>query len=394
VSQSSNQTSDRPSKQLLIGSIEPYSGKSATVLGLAMQLRSQNFDVAYAKPIGTCPSESSGAPPSESPNGSPNGSTSEGNGNSASGPLDEDVRFIGKTLELSENRIRPTLFSLDNATVLQQLSKEKLIYPAEVEAIVASQGEDILLIEGPGDLEEGSLFGLSLPTLAKMTHASVILVARYRSALVVDKLLAAKQKLGDQLLGVVINDVPTALREDELEPVKLFLERHNIAVFGILPRTAIMRSVSVAALVHHLKADILKSPERIDQIMVEEISIGAMNANSALRYFNQAHNMVVVTGGDRFDIQMAALESSTQCLVLTGRLAPRNDILERAQDLEVPILSVDLDTLTTVEKIEQAFDQVRLHEPIKVQCINYLMQQHFDTTRLIDALGMSPALTV
>jgi uncharacterized protein len=100
-----------------------------------------------------------------------------------------------------------------------------------------------------------------------------------------------------------------------------------------------------------------------------------------------------VTGGDRFDIQMAALESSTQCLVLTGRLAPRADILERAQDLEVPILSVDLDTLTTVEKIEQAFDQVRLHEPIKVQCIDHLMKQHFEITRMMDALGLSPAIT-
>ncbi len=376
MSQPSSQRSDRPSKHLLIGSIEPYSGKSATVLGLAMQLRSQGFDVAYAKPIGTCPSEATSLP-------------AEG----ASCPLDEDVLFIGKTLGLTENRMRPTLFTLDDATILQQLSKQKLIYPSEIEAFVASQGEDILLIEGPGDLEEGGLFGLALPEMAKMSESSVILVARYRSALVVDKLLAAKQKLGDQLLGVVINDVPKAVSEDELGPVKACLERHDIAVFGILPRTAIMRSVSVEALVHHLKADILNSPERIDQIMVEEISIGAMNANSALRYFNQAHNMVVVTGGDRFDIQMAALESSTQCLVLTGRLAPRADILERAQDLEVPILSVDLDTLTTVEKIEQAFDQVRLHEPIKVQCIDYLMKQHFEITRMINALGLSPTIT-
>ena len=361
-----SQPSDRSSKHLLIGSIESYSGKSATVLGLAMQMRSQGLDVAYAKPIGTCPSEDNDA-------------------------VDEDVRFISKTLELKADRVRPTLFSLDEKTITHQLSKEKRIDPPELKAVLESRGEDILLIEGPGDLDEGALFGLSLPDMAKMSGAAVILVARYRSALVVDKLLVAKEKLGDRLLGVVINDVPDDLIKDMLKPVKEYLERHDIAVFGILPRTAIMRSVSVGALVHHLKADILNSPERIDQIMVEEISIGAMNANSALRYFNRAHNMVVVTGGDRFDIQMAALESSTQCLVLTGRLSPRADILERAQDLEVPILSVDLDTLTTVEMIEQAFDQVRLHEPIKVECIDHLMTQHFDIERMMAALGLSPA---
>ncbi|MEM6448834.1 MAG: phosphotransacetylase family protein [Cyanobacteria bacterium P01_D01_bin.105] len=363
MSQASNGVSGRSSR-LLIGSVESYSGKSATVLGLAMQLRSHQLSVAYAKPIGTCPSESDDS-------------------------IDEDVRFISDTLQLSDAQVRPTLFTLDASTIAQQLSQEKHVYQQEIKDALANKGEDILLIEGPGNLEEGGLFGLSLPDMAKISDASVVLVTRYRSALVVDKLLAAKEQLGEQLVGVVMNDVPEALIEEAQTAVKDCLERHNIPVLGVLPRTAIMRSVSVEALVHHLNAELLHRPERIDQIMVEEISIGAMNANSALRYFSKAHNMVVVTGGDRFDIQMAALESSTQCLVLTGRLAPRADILERANDLEVPILSVDLDTLTTVDIIEQAFDQVRLHEPIKVECIGHLMAQHFDTKRLMDVLGLS-----
>lgn len=362
------QSSDQTSKHLLIGSTEPFSGKSATVLGLALQLRSQGIDVAYAKPIGTCLSEGDDT-------------------------LDEDVRFIAQTLELSDNRIRPTLFVLDEDTIQKQLTQEELVYDQDIEKVLASQGEDVLLIEGPGNLEEGTLFGLSLPDMAQMSQASVILVTRYHSALIVDKLLAAKKQLGDRLLGVVINDVPEQLIETAQTTVSECLERHNIQVFGILPRTAIMRSVSVEALVDHLQAETLNLPERIDQMMVEEISIGAMNANSALRYFNRAHNMVVVTGGDRSDIQMAALESSTQCLVLTGRLAPRKEILDRAHDLEVPILSVDLDTLTTVEIIEKAFDQVRLHEPIKVECIKHLMAQHFDTSRVVEALGLAPAVT-
>ncbi|EDX86146.1 DRTGG domain protein [Synechococcus sp. PCC 7335] len=360
----------RTSKQLLIGSVEAYSGKSATVLGLAVQLRSQGLDVAYAKPIGTCPSEDN----------------SDSN-------LDEDVRFISQTLELGADRIRPTLFVLDEPTIQQQLSQEQRLNGPEVTTALAPQGEDILLMEGPGNLEEGSLFGLSLPDIAETTQAAVMLVARYHSTLVVDKLLAAKKKLGDKLIGVVINDVPKDLMKVANTSVRAYLERHDIKVFGILPRTAIMRSVSVGALVDQLNAEILNKPERIDQMMVEEISIGAMNANSALRYFNQAHNMVVVTGGDRFDIQMAALESSTQCLVLTGRLSPRKDILDRANDVEVPILSVDFDTLTTVDKIEQAFDQVRLHEPIKVACIKHLMEQHFDIERMMNALGLAPAVT-
>lgn len=90
---------------------------------------------------------------------------------------------------------------------------------------------------------------------------------------------------------------------------------------------------------------------------------------------------------------MAALETSTQCLILTGHIPPNSAVLSRAEDLEIPILSVDLDTLTTVEIIDRTFGQVRLHEPIKVQTICQMMEQHFNVDRLLAKLGMEPVVT-
>ena len=85
---------------------------------------------------------------------------------------------------------------------------------------------------------------------------------------------------------------------------------------------------------------------------------------------------------------MAALETSTHCLILTGRIAPQDLILQRAEDLEIPILSVDSDTLTTVEIVDAAFGKVPIHEVIKVRQIQNLMKQHFDIKRLIKYLGL------
>jgi BioD-like phosphotransacetylase family protein len=104
--------------------------------------------------------------------------------------------------------------------------------------------------------------------------------------------------------------------------------------------------------------------------------------------------MAVVTGGDRADIQLAALETSTQCLILTGRIPPSSTILSRAEDLEIPVLSVDLDTLSTVEIIDRAFGQVRLHEPIKVQTINQMMVKHVNVERLLTKLDLVSTATV
>jgi hypothetical protein len=62
--------------------------------------------------------------------------------------------------------------------------------------------------------------------------------------------------------------------------------------------------------------------------------------------------------------------------------------LSKAEELEIPILSVDLDTLSTVEIIDRAFGQVRLHEPIKVATIQQLMATHFDGDRLLSLLDL------
>ena len=78
----------------------------------------------------------------------------------------------------------------------------------------------------------------------------------------------------------------------------------------------------------------------------------------------------------------------------TDPLPPSRFILSKAEELEIPILSVDLDTLTTVEIVNRAFGQVRLHEPIKVECIRQLMTEHFDIDRLLSQLGVRPAVAL
>jgi BioD-like phosphotransacetylase family protein len=126
--------------------------------------------------------------------------------------------------------------------------------------------------------------------------------------------------------------------------------------------------------------------------MVESLTIGAMNVNAALEYFRQRENMAVVTGSDRTELQLAALETSTNCLILTGHAPPQSLIINRAEDLEIPVLSVDLDTLTTVEIIDRAFGKVPIHEIIKVNCVVDLMTKHFDFNRLTNYLDLEPAV--
>jgi uncharacterized protein len=351
-------------KYLVIGSFEAYSGKSAITLGIANQFKQKGFDIAYGKPLG--------------------GGSSQAK---SDGP-DEDVSFIGQTLGLEGDRIQPTVLTLNSSTLERHLRTPDVTpYTSQLQAQKASQAGDLVLLEGAGTIDEGRLFQMSVPQIAEQVDGKILVVARYHSMLLLDHLLTAKQQMGDRFLGVVINDVPQAQFELVNGDLRQFLEDHEIPVFGVLPSSTLLHSVSVEELQKKLQAEVLCRADRLD-LMVESLTIGAMNVNSALKYFRQRHNMAVVTGGDRTDLQLAALETSTQCLILTGHIPPTKAILARAEEMEIPILSVDLDTLTTVEIIDRAFGQVRLHEPIKVACIFELVAEHVDGDRLLAALGM------
>lgn len=350
-------------KYLLIGSTEAYSGKTATVLGLSDQLQQKGLDIAYGKPLGKFLGESQAV------------------------VVEPDVQLVSESLLLPPNRLLPTLLALDEATVQKRLSSEdRTDYQLRTAQYLQIPDEVLVLLEGPATLEEGSLFDLSLLQMAQKVDAAVLLVARYKSVFSVETLLSAKQRLGDRLIGVLLNDIPAEKQEAVDTEMRPFLERQGIPVLGTLPKTDLMRSVSVKELVHQLKAEVLCRSDRLD-LMVERLAIGAMNVNAAMRYFRARRNMAVVTGGDRVEIQLAALESSTHCLILTGQLPPPTFIITKAEELEIPILSVDLDTLTTVEIVDRTFGQVRLQEPIKVECIRQLMAKHFDIDRLLSQLG-------
>jgi BioD-like phosphotransacetylase family protein len=355
---------------LLIGSCEPFSGKSALVLGLARQLSQRGIRLRFGKPLATVldPEPSASL-------------------------LDADVQFIGANLGLAADQLIPSLQVLSADTAETRLLAADLAagpaFAAFQAALAAAPPTDQVLLEAAGSLSEGLLYGLSLPQLARSLGAAVVLVHLWHDSRSVDALLQARELLGDHLAGVVLNAVdPEAVPELEATVVPA-LERLGLTVFGVMPRSPLLRSVTVEELARRLDARVLCCRDRLD-LLVENLSIGAMNVNSAMEFFRRRRNMAVVTGADRTDIQLAALEASTQCLILTGAGEPLPQLLNRAEELEVPLLKVEQDTLTTVEVIEGAFGHVRLHESVKATYAVRLVEEHCCFDRLFSRLGLAP----
>ncbi|KGG16481.1 MULTISPECIES: phosphotransacetylase family protein [unclassified Prochlorococcus] len=352
-------------KTLMIGSCEPFSGKSALTLGIARHLKSCNIPVRFGKPLATSlefDSENNLSPPF----------------------IDDDVRFIGSIIGLSEDNLIPSVDFIAPISAEKRLA-ESCLDPLDGFTLLKNKLNDsfkgLNILEAAGTINEGLLYGLSLAQLAKDFDAKVLLVHLWKDSRSVDSLLAAKKELGETLLGVVLNAVTPDEVKDLEHNVVPALRKLGVDVFGVMPRSPLLRSVTVEELVRRLDARVICCSERLE-LMVETLSIGAMSVNSAMEFFRKRRNMAVVTGADRTDIQLAALEASTQCLILTGAGEPLPQLINRAEELEVPLLKVDTDTLSTVEVIEHAFGHVRLHESVKASYAFRLVDEHCDLERL------------
>ncbi|MEN9214964.1 MAG: phosphotransacetylase family protein [Gloeomargarita sp. DG02_3_bins_56] len=348
------------SRFLLVGSTQAYSGKSTATLGIAQQLQARQFRIGYGKPVGTSRITTDPV------------------------PLDADAHLAAQVLNLPPECLAPTLVFWEDWLKQPDLLPQATPLTGALARYQSLTEPELILLEAPANLHEGHLFGLGLAQIAASLDAGIVLVVRFQSLLLLDELLMAQAHLGERLLGVLLNAVPPDQPVQEI--LVPMLEQRGIPVFGVFPRSRLLRSVRVGELAQHLQARVVCCPERMD-LLVEHLSIGAMSVNAALDYFRQGVNMVVITGSGRTDIQLAALEASTQCLVLTGPNTPEPMVLHRAEEMEIPILMVEMDTLTAVETIERTFEQVRLQEPVKIQYVQQMMAQYLDMERLLRHWG-------
>jgi len=132
---------------------------------------------------------------------------------------------------------------------------------------------------------------------------------------------------------------------------------------------------------------VLAGEDRTDQL-VETLMVGAMTVEAALARFRRQQNKAVITGGDRTDIQLAALETSTKCLVLTGNFHPNPLIINRAEEAGVPIILVKHDTMATVQLVQDSFRKIHFHHPKRIDRFERIVGERFDFAALYQALGL------
>jgi hypothetical protein len=202
-----------------------------------------------------------------------------------------------------------------------------------------------------------------------------------------DDVLAAKFRLRENMCGVIINRVPMNEMAFISEFARPYIEKQDVSVFGVLPEARRVAALMVDELIDALDPQVLTECST-DDILVENFTVGAMNMDAAISRLRRTKNNAVITGGDRIDIQVAALETKSACLILTGCLEPRLLIVKQANDLGIPILLTDKNTMETVEAVDRVMGRTRMGQTIKLMKFQDLVLNNVNIDRLFECVGV------
>lgn len=351
---------------LYIGSTKGYSGKNLTVMGLGQRLRKDGVKFGYFKPLGRLPIKMDGV------------------------LTDKDAWFIHRVLMLKDpvETLCPVVLTHDlmveSCRGECQGLEERILKAFEV----VSKGKDVVFIGGAGKLESGKSLNISGYELIEKLESKVLLVDHYEREFYLDATLDARDRLGERLLGVIVNRVDAGYVDELHDSIVPFLEGKDLPIFGILPYDTVLGSVMIGDIVEALGGDVLCCHNKLDGL-IEHFLIGGMQVDRALEYIRKARNNAVIVGGDRADIQLAAVEAMTQCLVLTGSLYPNEIVVSRAEVKGIPIVVVRDDTYSVAKKVEELSRKLRLRENEKIYCGIRLVEEKVDFERLYKALGIN-----
>jgi len=156
---------------------------------------------------------------------------------------------------------------------------------------------------------------------------------------------------GGEMLGVVINLVPFHELERMKGVITPIMEERGLEVLGVIPDKREITLPTVREIAEALEAEVLSGQEKMDTL-VDGYLIGAMTPESALSWLRRSVGKSLVTGGDRADLILTALETGVSAIILTGNIYPSVQVLSSAEKKGVPILLVPMDTYIAVTKLD------------------------------------------
>ena len=229
--------------------------------------------------------------------------------------------------------------------------------------------------------------------IIRALNLKTVLVERFSGSRInYDLLLLFKDLLGSSLLGVVLNDIPDDQMRDMQSVFAPWLESQGIPVLGLVGHEPGLASLRIIDLALGLHGRVVTGNANSNK-MVQGFLIGTMQVDNFMMHLRQSPGSAIIVGGDRADLQLAALHAKSPCIILTGNIAPSELIRSRAESMGATLVAVREDTYTVARSMARILRSKKVRELQQIRLGVSLMEKSLNLDRLFEQLvsGVSEA---
>ncbi|MFW9956798.1 MAG: DRTGG domain-containing protein [Candidatus Odinarchaeota archaeon] len=345
---------------------DTVTGKTMVAIALANKLRARGSTVGYFKPSGIKSFAHS---------------THEMD-------VDEDAAVMKEILGMEEqlNCICPIVRHMSSYDELLRISKDELKERIQSCHAHISKNRDYVIIEGEQSPWRLMHVGLSTLDITRELGATVICLVNFPDFSAIDDILLQKElfkNYGTERIGVILNLVPPMLKKVVNESIRPFLEERGIIFCGVLYNNRELFSPTIGDIMRALEGEMVIGSEKLD-LLIDQFIVGSMAPENALKWFRRSKDKAVITSGDRTDICLAALETDTNLIILTGGVGPEIGTLTRARELGVPIMMTALDTYGTSQVVDDLIGTITVDNKEKIAAVERIVGEALQ----LDELGL------
>ncbi len=349
----------------IIISGDTLTGKTMVAIALAAKLKKKGKSVGYFKPAGTKSYEYS----------------------TASEDVDEDAAIMKKLLGMEHNlsTICPIVRTKSSYDELLRIGHDELMNSIKDCYSKISEGLDYVIIEGTKASWHLMHVDLSTPQLAKELNGSVVCLVNFPDIIAIDDILLHVElfkQQGVEKVSIVLNMVPPMLKKTVRDQISPFLENREINLVGIIYLNRELFSPTVREIQRALNGEIVTGTDKMD-LLIDQFMVGSMAPENALKWFRRVRDKAVITSGDRSDICLAALETDTNLLILTGGMGPDIGTISRARELGVPIMMTAHDTYTTGHIVDDLIGTVTADNKEKLSIVENIVGDALDLDTIL-----------
>lgn len=236
---------------------------------------------------------------------------------------------------------------------------------------------DLVVLEDAGDG--------SGEALAADPDTRVLAVLRGDPRSATGALEAAMTQLGDRFAGAAAVGIPTR----HLNSAREALIALNLPALALIPEDQTLYAPTVGDIVEALDAEIILGDPPPDQI-IEHMLIGPLTTDPSDPYFKRRRNKAVITRSDKTDLQLSALHTQTDVLILTGGFPPSPYTIDRAAGEEVPIVLTRADTRETVARLSEVYGSSPFSGERKLERMTELLGKEWSIADMTAIAGLSP----